>query len=91
MFYPGKISLPKKRLPGRAASTLVERQLNPLSLSHPARFRPFRLEIVLAITRAACGGHQTLTVANIMGANLKEIGLDSGHMTSELSGLRVGT
>lgn len=32
-----------------------------------------------------------LTVANIMGANLKEIGLDSGHVTSELSGLRVGT
>ncbi len=29
-----------------------------------------------------------LTIANAMGANLKEIGLDSGHVTSELSGLR---
>lgn len=32
-----------------------------------------------------------LTVANAMGANLKQIGLDSGHVTAELSGLRVGT
>lgn len=32
-----------------------------------------------------------LTVANAMGANLKEIGLDSGHVTSELPGLRIGT
>ena len=31
-----------------------------------------------------------LTVGNAMGANLKEIGLDSGHVTSELSGLRIG-
>ena len=29
-----------------------------------------------------------LTVANAMGANLKEIGLDTGHVTQELSGLR---
>jgi Protein of unknown function (DUF1552) len=29
-----------------------------------------------------------LTVANAMGANLKEIGLDVGHVTTELSGLR---
>jgi len=32
-----------------------------------------------------------LTIANAMGANLKEIGLDSGHVTSELSGLRIGS
>ncbi|MEO7033448.1 MAG: hypothetical protein ABI548_06220 [Polyangiaceae bacterium] len=32
-----------------------------------------------------------MTVGNAMGANLKEIGLDSGHVASELSGLRVGT
>jgi hypothetical protein len=32
-----------------------------------------------------------MTVGNAMGANLKEIGLDSGHVTSELSGLRIGS
>ena len=32
-----------------------------------------------------------MTVGNAMGANLKEIGLDSGHVTAELSGLRIGT
>jgi hypothetical protein len=42
--------------------------------------------------RAANGNlsQALLTVANAMGANLKEIGLDSGHVTSELNGLRIG-
>jgi len=32
-----------------------------------------------------------MTVGNAMGANLTQIGLDSGHVTSELSGLRIGS
>ena len=32
-----------------------------------------------------------MTIGNAMGANLKQLGLDSGHVTSELSGLRIGS
>ena len=32
-----------------------------------------------------------MTIGNAMGANLKQIGLDSGHVTSELTGLRIGS